>query len=129
MYESSSRLIHEINIASTQLLLQLIPPHNSAPSASTYLYLAQTADSPQEALLMYEAAVKLLEYELAASAASASVIPSSGPQHATVQEAGKEDEEMEDLIKGEELEEMEDNRKTCVTALIAMIEIWMSDLW
>lgn len=73
-------------------MLLLFPPHAEAPlSPSPYLYLAQVAEDPQEALGYYSTAVAMIE-NLGASA----------------------DEE---------------DKKMAITALVAMIEIWMSDLW
>ncbi|EKD04798.1 hypothetical protein A1Q2_00909 [Trichosporon asahii var. asahii CBS 8904] len=84
-----------------QHLLQLFPPHTSeAPtSPSPYLYLAQTAGDPQEALGYYTTAVAMVENALGKGKGRA--------------EEGPEEEEL---------------RKMAVTALVAMIEIWMSDL-
>lgn len=75
-----------------QHLLRLFPPHAGPPAGpSPYLYLAQVAEDPQEALGYYSTAVAMIE-NLGAAA----------------------DEE---------------DKKMAITALVAMIEIWMSDLW
>lgn len=89
-----------------QLLQRLLPPHIESPAPSTYLYLAQTAPTPQDALQQYEAAVKLLESKLA------------GLRNGMV------------ITEDNILEETEEEvAKECVAAYVAMIEIWMSDLW
>lgn len=95
-----------------ECLIQLLPPH--APEApahpSPYLYLAQSAENPQEALGYYTTAAAMLEKIISAEEEEA-------------REKGKqvsEGEEFEDAV-GEE-------RKMAVNALLAMIEIWMSDL-
>jgi hypothetical protein len=67
--------------------------------------LAQSAEDPQEALGYYTTAVAILEKAL---------------KERDAKGKGKASDEMED-----ETEEKE----TAVTALVAMIEIWMSDLW
>src|SRR3954454_7838354 len=71
------------------------------PTPSPYLYLAQTASSAHEALMYYETAVNLFSSTLTAIAAGSAA-------------------------NGQDVEGM---KKDYVTALIAMIEIWMSDLW
>ncbi|ORY28805.1 hypothetical protein BCR39DRAFT_565306 [Naematelia encephala] len=83
-----------------QYLLQLFPPHTSAtPSQpSPYLYLAQSAEDPTEALKYYTLAVELIESKLSSDKSK------NGPS-------------------GEE-----ELRQQAVDALVAMIEIWMSDL-
>lgn len=88
-----------------QHLLHLFPPHTteSPSSPSPYLYLAQCAPDPQEALGYYSTAAALLEKEIAT-------------QFTNGQMAGAS-------------EEGEGMKKMAVTALVAMIEIWMSDLW
>lgn len=88
-----------------QHLLHLFPPHASeAPtSPSPYLYLAQTAGDPQEALGYYTTAVAMVENALGKGKGRA----------AEGESAGEGEEEL---------------RKMAVTALVAMIEIWMSDL-
>jgi len=90
----------------TQNLLQLFPPHKFDPPSepSPYLYLAQTAEDPNEALGYYSTATAMLEKSIVAR-------KSKG--------------------KGRKMapEEDEEERKMAVTALVAMIEIWMSDLW
>jgi len=80
----------------------LLPPHIQDPAPSTYLYLAQTAPTPQEALQLYESAIKLLEGKTSAQ--------------------DKMQEQVEEVTK-------EELMKECITAIVAMIEIWMSDLW
>lgn len=87
---------------SLQHLAGLLPPHIKDPAPSTYLYLAQTAPTPQEALQLYESAIKLLENKVAAKDGM--------------------DEQVEEATK-------EELMKECITAIVAMIEIWMSDLW
>jgi len=91
-----------------QHLLQLLPPHTTeAPtSPSIYLYLAQSANDPQEALGYYTTAVAILEKTL---------------KERDAKGKGKASESGD----GNEAEE----REMAVTALVAMIEIWMSDLW
>ena len=85
--------------ADVQHLLQLFPPYTSIPPSepSPYLYLAQSAEDPHEALGYYSAAAVLIEKRLA------------NPQT-------REDDE-------------DEGKPMAVTALVAMIEIWMSDLW
>ncbi|WVQ81488.1 hypothetical protein IAT38_003612 [Cryptococcus sp. DSM 104549] len=87
-------------------LLLLLPPHApEAPShPSPYLYLAQSAENPQEALGYYTTATAMLENRLAEK-----------------ERKGKGRQTDDD-------EEEEEERKMAVTALVAMIEIWMSDL-
>lgn len=77
----------------------LFPPHTeAAPSSpSPYLYLAQTAGEPQEALGYYSTASAMIENRLSGKAVA--------------------------------VEQEDEERKMAVTALVAMIEIWMSDLW
>lgn len=87
----------------------LLPPHVQDPAPSTYLYLAQTAPTPQEALQLYESAIKLLESKIETFS-----LPGSGME---------EDANADVDVTKEEL------MKECITALVAMIEIWMSDLW
>lgn len=90
--------------ANIQHLLQLFPPHAPQPTTpSPYLYLAQTAQEPQEALGYYSAATAMVENELG----------KSGKQRANPEEQAEADE----------------YRKMAVTAIVAMVEIWMSDLW
>lgn len=81
-------------------LLQLFPPHapTNPETPSPYLYLAQTAEGPEEALGYYSTATAMIENRLKGKA-----------------RAGEVDEEEE--------------RKMAITAIVAMIEIWMSDLW
>jgi hypothetical protein len=90
-----------------QHLLRLFPPHASQPPQhpSPYLYLAQTAADPHEALGYYSTAAAMIENKLKAV--------SSAPLSAG---AEGEDDESETRAMG-------------VRALVAMIEIWMSDLW
>ena len=85
----------------------LFPPHTAEPPStpSPYLYLAQAALEPHEALGYYSTAVSMLENKLNAASPK-------GKGRAAIDE---EDE-------GEE-------RKMAVDALVAMVEIWMSDLW
>ncbi|KAK4687697.1 hypothetical protein P7C73_g2426, partial [Tremellales sp. Uapishka_1] len=80
-------------------LLKLLPPHTTEPPAhpSPYLYLAQTAATPQEALGYYSTATAMIEQKFA---------------------KGKGREEVQD----------DEEKKMAVTALVAMIEIWMTDL-
>ncbi|ODN97274.1 hypothetical protein L198_03837 [Cryptococcus wingfieldii CBS 7118] len=91
-----------------QHLLELLPPHTpQAPEhASPYLYLAQCAQDPQEALGYYTTATAMLEKRI-----------------------GEKDQKGKSKVAedGQEAEEDEE-RKTVVNALVAMIEIWMSDL-
>ncbi|EIW67091.1 hypothetical protein TREMEDRAFT_34391, partial [Tremella mesenterica DSM 1558] len=79
-------------------LLSLFPPHTPNPpqTPSPYLYLAQSAENPHEALGYYSTAAAMIENDL---------------------KRGKSSKE-------EEVEK----RGMAVTALVAMIEIWMSDL-
>lgn len=94
-----------------KLFASLVPPSQTAPSPpsySAYLYLAQLTDSdPRAALSQYQAAVDLLLLLI----------------------KGKE------RIQPSELNEMDRNsdaslRRTVISALVAMVEIWMSsDLW
>ena len=86
---------------SVQHLSKLLPPHIQDPAPSTYLYLAQTAPTPQEALQLYESAIQLLQAKVNA---------------------------LQDGMN-EEGETKEELMKECITAFVAMIEIWMSDLW
>ncbi|WVQ93176.1 hypothetical protein IAU59_000240 [Kwoniella sp. CBS 9459] len=95
-------------------LLQLLPPHVPEPPShpSPYLYLAQTAQDPQEALGYYSTATAMLEQRIAEK-----------------NRKGKGKQETGDLEGREEGEEEEDEEvRMAVTALVAMIEIWMSDL-
>lgn len=94
-------------LTALQHLLQLLPPHTAeAPQdPSIYLYLAQSAENPQEALGYYTTAVAILEKSLKER-------DSKGKGKA--QDAGIDDSEERDMA---------------TTALVAMIEIWMSDLW
>ena len=89
------------NQTDSQHLLHLFPPYTPEPpsSPSPYLYLAQIANDPQEALGYYSTAASMLENVLAS------------------------------MTKVSSTEEGEEERKMAVTALVAMIEIWMSDLW
>jgi len=70
------------------------------------LYLAQSAENPQEALGYYTTAVAILEKSL---------------KERDAKGKGKALEGRD----GDEAEEID----MAVTALVAMIEIWMSDLW
>jgi len=82
----------------------LFPPHAEQPTTpSPYLYLAQTAQDPTEALGYYSTATAMIENEL----------NSKGKQR----------------MNEEQQAEAEEYRKMAVTAIVAMIEIWMSDLW
>ncbi|TXT13703.1 hypothetical protein VHUM_01070 [Vanrija humicola] len=85
-------------------LLRLFPPHTAEPPASPspYLYLAQSAAEPQEALGYYSTAAAMIENRL----------------------SGKGKGRAED----QDPAEVEEERRMAVTSLIAMIEIWMSDL-
>ncbi|KIO16272.1 hypothetical protein M407DRAFT_34073 [Tulasnella calospora MUT 4182] len=92
--------------AAKAVFVTLIPPSLTAPtppSASAYLYLAQlTDDDPNKALELYRNALNLMSSQLKGKA-PASQEPKSS--------------EME-----------EQTRKTAVRTVIAMVEIWMSDL-
>ncbi|AAW44010.1 hypothetical protein CNBF2810 [Cryptococcus deneoformans B-3501A] len=95
-----------------ECLIQLLPPH--APEApahpSPYLYLAQSAENPQEALGYYTTAAAMLEKIISAEEADAR-------------------EKEKQVSGGEEVEDaVAEERKMAVNALLAMIEIWMSDL-
>ncbi|KAG7529392.1 hypothetical protein FFLO_05707 [Filobasidium floriforme] len=92
-------------------LTGLLPPHVQDPAPSTYLYLAQTAPTPQEALQLYESAIKLLESKIEAFSTRGSGM-----------EEEDADADVDVDVTKEEL------MKECITALVAMIEIWMSDL-
>lgn len=96
-----------------EYLIQLLPPHvPEAPThPSPYLYLAQSAENPQEALGYYTTAAAMLEKIIKVDEANAR---GKGKQALGVEEA-------EDDVAEE--------RKMAVNALLAMIEIWMSDLW
>lgn len=91
-----------------QHLLQLLPPHASeAPQTpSPYLYLAQSANDPQEALGYYTTAVALLEKSLK-----------------------ERDAKGKSRAMSDAEEDAEEEKEMAVTAIVAMIEIWMSDLW
>ncbi|KIR52584.1 hypothetical protein I315_04828 [Cryptococcus gattii Ru294] len=95
-----------------EYLIQLLPPHvPEAPThPSPYLYLAQSAENPQEALGYYTTAAAMLEKIIKVDEANAR---GKGKQALGVEEA-------EDDVAEE--------RKMAVNALLAMIEIWMSDL-
>ncbi|KAG8981723.1 hypothetical protein FRB90_007057 [Tulasnella sp. 427] len=86
----------------------LIPPSSTAPtppSASAYLYLAQlTDDDPNQALDLYQNALDLMSNQLKGK--------SPAPQSLKFSQM-----EMEDHI-----------REGAVRTIIAMVEIWMSDL-
>lgn len=90
-----------------QVFSTLIPPSQTAPtppSASAYLYLAQlTDDDPNKALELYRNALNLMSSQLKGKT------PASNE------------------FKGPEMEEH--TKKTAVRTIIAMVEIWMSDLW
>ncbi|KAL7424035.1 hypothetical protein Q5752_001620 [Cryptotrichosporon argae] len=76
-----------------QHLLLLLPPHATSPThPSPYLYLAQVAEDPHEALGYYSTAAAMIE------------------QRASSGQGSDEEKEM------------------AVSALVAMVEIWMSDL-
>ncbi|WOO81451.1 putative assembly chaperone of rpl4 [Vanrija pseudolonga] len=85
-----------------QHLLHLFPPHTAEPpsSPSPYLYLAQSASEPQEALGYYSTAAAMIENKLNGKGKGKAADPA----------------------------EVEEERRMAVTSLIAMIEIWMSDL-
>lgn len=89
--------------------MKLLPPHvaEAPEDASPYLYLAQSAPEPQEALGYYTTAVAMLEKSL---------------KERDAKGKGKVMGGSEELFEAEE-------REQAVTALVAMIEIWMSDLW
>ncbi|KAJ9095968.1 hypothetical protein QFC21_005330 [Naganishia friedmannii] len=100
-----------------QLISQPAAESTQPPaSASPYLYLAQTALSPQEALQHYESALQVLQRRLESmtSGATAAATGNEG-MSGIAQEQGEEETEQE-------------VRKECVMALVAMVEIWMSDL-
>ncbi|WVW79398.1 hypothetical protein I302_101367 [Kwoniella bestiolae CBS 10118] len=90
-------------------LLHLFPPHVTEPPShpSPYLYLAQSASEPQEALGYYSTATAMLEKRIAEQDRKGK---------------GKQQGDAEDE------EEVDEDRQMAVTALVAMIEIWMSDL-
>lgn len=91
----------------------MLPPHASEAPAhpSPYLYLAQSAENPQEALGYYTTAAAMLEKIISTEEEEA-------------REKGKQ------VSEGEEFEDaVAEERKMAVNALLAMIEIWMSDLW
>ncbi|ORX39345.1 hypothetical protein BD324DRAFT_326330 [Kockovaella imperatae] len=92
-------------------LLQLFPPHTDEPphTPSPYLYLAQTANDPREALGYYSTAAAMTERALAGL--------SSQKGKGRISK-GQDDQE----------EEVAAAKAMAVTALIAMVEIWMSDL-
>ncbi|OCF35611.1 hypothetical protein I317_05245 [Kwoniella heveanensis CBS 569] len=94
-------------------LLQLLPPHVPEPPShpSPYLYLAQTAQDPQEALGYYSTATAMLEQRIAVK-----------------DRKGKGKQQGDAADAGLELEEEDEEVRMAVTALVAMIEIWMSDL-
>jgi hypothetical protein len=100
----------------SQHLLKLFPPHTSSPPPhpSPYLYLAQCAQSAEESLGYYSAAVAMLEQKLQGVAAKGK---GKGKSGLTSEQDGHLDQEEEE------------ERGMAVTALVAMIEIWMSDLW
>lgn len=83
--------------AGRQHLLMLLPPHAPAPPStpSPFLYLAQSAEDPHEALGYYSTAAAMIEQGLGSGTGL------------TPDEA----------------------RSMAVRCLVAMIEIWMSDLW
>ncbi|KAK6906066.1 hypothetical protein I203_100048 [Kwoniella mangroviensis CBS 8507] len=90
-------------------LLQLFPPHAAEPPShpSPYLYLAQSASEPQEALGYYSTATAMLEKRIAEQ-----------DRKGKGKQRGAEEED----------EEVDEDVQMAVTALVAMIEIWMSDL-
>ncbi|KAJ9121486.1 hypothetical protein QFC22_002102 [Naganishia vaughanmartiniae] len=89
------------------------PQPSAAPiSASPYLYLAQTALSPQEALQHYESALQVLQRRLEGMTVVSGV--------------GGGDDGMSGAAEEEETEQ--EVKKECVMAFVAMVEIWMSDL-
>ncbi|RSH94992.1 hypothetical protein EHS25_000077 [Saitozyma podzolica] len=96
-----------------QHLLHLFPPHTAEPpsSPSPYLYLAQSASDPQEALGYYSTGASIIERKLGVD---------QGKGKGRVPEPGLAETETEDV----EAEE----RAMAVRCLVAMIEIWMSDL-
>jgi hypothetical protein len=86
----------------SQHLVQLLTLHPTRPSPTPHLYLAQTAPTPRDALASYEAALTILQSRL--EALQSSEVPA--------------EEETEEEVK-----------KECVMVFVAMVEIWMSDLW
>lgn len=87
-----------------QHLLHLFPPHAAeAPTLpAPYLYLAQVAQDPQEALGYYSTATAMVENTLGGKGKSRAVADAA---------------------------EVEELTRMAVTAIVAMVEIWMSDLW
>lgn len=84
----------------------LFPPHAEQPTTpSPYLYLAQTALDPTEALGYYSTATAMIENELGSKA--------NGKHRMSVEQQA----------------EAEEYAKMAVTAIVAMVEIWMSDMW
>lgn len=87
-----------------QTFESLIPPSPSAPippSSSAHLNLAQLSDNSREALHHYQAAVDILLPQL------------KGKVRAS----------------GNNIDVEDDVKAKAVSALVAMVEIWMSDLW
>jgi hypothetical protein len=94
-----------------QHLLHLFPPHSAEPPStpSPYLYLAQTAEDPHEALGYYSTGASMIERKLGGELGK-------GKGRQVEEGTGEEDESQEERAMG-------------VRCLVAMIEIWMSDLW
>ncbi|WWC91173.1 uncharacterized protein L201_006114 [Kwoniella dendrophila CBS 6074] len=90
-------------------LLKLFPPNvpESPSHPSPYLYLAQCAKEAQEALGYYSTATAMLEKSIA--------------------DKDRKGKGKQDSI-ADEPEDFDEERQMAVTALVAMIEIWMSDL-
>jgi hypothetical protein len=102
------------DLSRPQLFASLVPPSPTArspPSHSAYLYLAQLTDSdPREALSHYQTAVDQLMVLIKGKERIPPAPPSDPADPEPDSEAGL--------------------KRTAVSALVAMVEIWMtSDLW
>jgi len=107
-----SFIVH--GLSRLQLFASLVPPSPTAkspPSHSAYLYLAQLTDSdPREALSHYQCAVDQLIVLIKGKERIPPMAPSDPADPDSDSEAGL--------------------KRTLVSALVAMVEIWMtSDLW